>query len=72
MSLKKLKSASIIAFKNMLEKRKENDLGRFSTGINSASASMCSHLIIQSKTCDDKYNTISIDYDLIKENLHSY
>ncbi len=67
MSLKKLKSASIIAFKNMLEKRKENDLGRFSTGINSASASMCSHLIIQSKTCDDKYNTISIDYDLMKE-----
>lgn len=67
MDLEKLKSASIIAFKDMHEERSEDDLGRFSTGINSASASMCNQLIIQSKTADqNNSNTIVLDYEEMK------
>ncbi len=68
MNLQKLKEASTIAFKSVDEERKLTDLGRFSTGINSASASMCSTLIIQSKTKKDKeLNTVLIDYYQMKE-----
>ena len=67
MNLEKLKSASIIAFKDMHEERAEDDLGRFSTGINSASASMCNQLIIQSKVKNqDEANTIVLDYQDMK------
>ncbi len=68
MNLKKLKEASTIAYKNVNEERKASDLGRFSTGINSASASVCSKLTIQSKVLREKnYNTILIDYARMKE-----
>ncbi len=68
MSLDKLKQASIIAFKNMLEERSVTDLGRFSTGINSASASMCDKLFIQSKVDGDKAHTILLDYESMRQN----
>ena len=68
MSFEKLKQASIIAFKNMLEERAINDLGRFSTGINSASASMCDNLYIQSKVDKDIAHTILLDYESMRQN----
>lgn len=67
MELDKLKQACIIAFKNILDERTKDDLGRFSTGINSASASMCNQLIIQSKTSKNiNSNTIMLDYKKMK------
>lgn len=67
MGLEDLKKASIIAFQNMQEERAENDLGRFSTGINSASASMCDQLLIQSKSSNDsKPSSILIDFSKMK------
>lgn len=69
MTLEELKHASIIAFQNMMEERKANDLGRFSTGIISASASMCNQLLIQSKTKKDKnVSTVLIDFTKMKDN----
>lgn len=68
MNLEQLKNASILAYKDMMDVRKVEDLGRFSTGINSASSSMCSHLLIQSISEKDRIkNTISVDYKKIKE-----
>jgi len=68
MSLDRLKQASIIAFKNMLDERSRNDLGRFSTGLNSASASMCDRLMIQSKEINGNKNTLLLDYELMRQN----
>ena len=74
MTLEKMKQASVIAFENMANERSDNDLGRFSTGINSASASMCDTLIIQSKTKEeDKPNTVLVDFsDMRKNGWKSY
>lgn len=66
MDIDKLKEASTIAFKDMNDIRESGDLGRFSTGINSASNSMCEHLFIQSKVIDANQNTISLDYKVMK------
>lgn len=66
MNLEKLKQASTIAFRDMNDDRESNDLGRFSTGINSASKSMCDHLMIQSKVVGKRSNTVSLDYEKMK------
>ena len=68
MSLDKLKQASTIAFRDMFDERSMDDLGRFSTGLNSASESMCEQLIIQSKTIGKEANTIVLDYRKMKQN----
>ena len=66
MSLEKLKQASTPAFRDMNEGRDLNDLGRFSIGLNSASKSMCEHLMIQSKIAGQCSNTVSLDYEKMK------
>lgn len=65
MSLEKLKEASIPANRSQKEKRDEDDLGRYSMGLKSASISFCGKLSMYSKTKNQKANFVTIDFDEI-------
>lgn len=66
MSFDELKSSAIIGNKKIEDKREEYDLGRFSTGLKSATKSFCDDVIISSKALDAQNHTINIDYNYIK------
>lgn len=66
MSFDELKGSAIIGNKKIEDKREEYDLGRFSTGLKSATKSFCDNVIISSKTVDAQNHTINIDYNYIK------
>lgn len=68
MSLEKLKEAAIIGFKDIDEFRAEDDLGRYSTGLKSATRSFCDAITISSKEKMSKPNSIKIDYSYIVKN----
>ncbi|MBO6072366.1 ATP-binding protein [bacterium] len=61
MNLEKLKNACIIGYDYFNNKRESSDLGKFSTGLKSASKAVASKLIIQSVT--DETNTVLLDFD---------
>lgn len=65
MSLEKLKNACVVGY-DFEEKRDSKDLGRFSTGLKSASRAVASQLVIQS--IFNECNTVFIDF----ENMNKY
>ena len=65
MSLNKMKEAAVIGFKGIDEYREDDDLGRYSTGLKSATRSFCDSIIITSKEKCSPVNTIKIDYEYI-------
>ena len=68
MSLEDLKKAAIIAHTGIDEEREDDDLGRYSMGLKSASMSFCDKLYIVSKQKDSDVNSICIDFEGIKAN----
>ncbi len=67
MPLSKMKDAAILAYTGKDEKREDNDLGRYSLGLKSASMSCCDRLYIVSKEKNSQPNTIVIDFEEIKK-----
>ncbi len=66
MSEKELYEAMRYGSTNPLDKRSENDLGRFGLGLKSASLSQCRHMVVISKQNDD-INAYSWDLDYVIE-----
>ena len=66
MSEKELYEAMRYGSTNPLDKRSENDLGRFGLGLKSASLSQCRHLVVISKQ-NDEINAYSWDLDYVIE-----
>ena len=62
-----MKNAAVIGYKDISEKREEDDLGRYSTGLKSATRSFCDDVVISSKPYDSRCNSIEIDYFHITE-----
>ena len=67
MSMETLKNAAIIGFKDIETNRNIDDLGRYSTGLKSATRSFCDDVFISSKENGKNVNTIEIDYSHITE-----
>lgn len=67
MSLKELQNSAVIGFKDINSERDADDLGRYSTGLKSATRSFCDNVIISSKEEGQLRNSIEIDYAHIKE-----
>ena len=67
MTIDELKNAAVIGYKDISEKRENDDLGRYSTGLKSATRSFCDDVIISSKRNGTKCNSIEIDYSHISE-----
>lgn len=67
MSMQKLKEAAVIGFKGIDEERDIYDLGRYSTGLKSATRSFCNVVYVCSKEKNGHCHTIEIDYEHIKE-----
>ena len=67
MSLEKMKEAAVIAHISKFEDRNSDDLGRYSLGLKSASASFCDKLYIVSKEEGNPAHTILIDFSRIIE-----
>lgn len=68
MSIDKLKEAAVIGFKGIDEERNDYDLGRYSTGLKSATRSFCNKIYVCSKEKNKQCNTIQIDYEHIVKN----
>lgn len=68
MSLEKLKEAAVIGYKDINEYRDKDDLGRYSTGLKSATRSFCDSIIVSSKVKNSSSNSIKIDYEYIIKN----
>lgn len=68
MNEQKLEEAATLAYKNVAEERKSNDLGRYSMGLKSASMSFCNTLTIVSKSNNSEVNSVIIDFDAIRKN----
>lgn len=62
MSREELRQAAVIGFKSIEEYRASTDLGRFSTGLKSATKSFCNKITIVSKRMNLEPNAIEIDY----------
>ena len=67
MSFDELKNAAVIGYKDINTEREVDDLGRYSTGLKSATRSFCDDVIISSKKAGEECNTIEIDYSHISE-----
>lgn len=67
MSLQELQNSAVIGFKDISSERESDDLGRYSTGLKSATRSFCDDVIISSKKDGQACNSIEIDYSHIKE-----
>ncbi len=67
MSLNELQNSAVIGFKDISSERESDDLGRYSTGLKSATRSFCDDVIISSKKDGQTCNSIEIDYSHIKE-----
>lgn len=65
MTIDELKNAAIIGYKDINEIRNVDDLGRFSTGLKSATKSFCNKITVASKKYNSKVNAIEIDFDHI-------
>lgn len=66
MNIEKLHQCLVPAYKDLSDIRSDDDLGRYSLGLKSASKSFCKQLYVCSKTYGDKSNTVEIDFDYIK------
>ncbi len=67
MSLADLKHAAVIGYRSISEQRGADDLGRYSTGLKSATKSFCDDVVISSKVAGEQCNSIEIDYTHIRE-----
>lgn len=67
MSMETLKNAAIIGLKDIDTNRDIDDLGRYSTGLKSATRSFCDDIFISSKETGKNVNTIEIDYSHITQ-----
>ena len=67
MSFDELKNAAVIGYKDINTEREADDLGRYSTGLKSATRSFCDDVILSSKKAGEKCSTIEIDYSHISE-----
>lgn len=67
MTLDELKASAIIGYKDINSTRRDDDLGRYSTGLKSATKSFCDDVIVCSKTKNTLSNAIEIDYAHIRE-----
>lgn len=72
MNAKEVKEAAIIANKSIDQTREHNDLGRFSTGLKSASVSFCGRLIIISKKVKSEAHNVVFDFDEVKRSNKWY
>lgn len=64
----KIHQCLIPAFEDSLKERNSDDLGRYSLGLKSASASFCHRLFVCSKTKDSICSIVEMDFDHIKNN----
>lgn len=67
MTLEQLKNASILGQREVSCERSSFDLGRYSTGLKSATKSIADNLYVSSKKKNNKINTIQIDYKHIRQ-----
>lgn len=67
MNLDKLHKCMIPAYKDLDEVRSDDDLGRYSLGLKSASKSFCKQLFVSSKISNGNVNTVEIDFEYIKK-----
>jgi hypothetical protein len=65
MSIEKLREAAVVGFKDISSVRADDDLGRYSTGLKSATRSFCNNIIIASKIEGENANVIQLDFDHI-------
>ena len=74
MNKKDLKNAAVIGFRDINASREIDDLGRYSTGLKSATRSFCDDVIICSKVRGSYVNSIEIDYKHIvnSQNWEAY
>lgn len=66
MDFQKLHQCIVPAFKDINDIRNEDDLGRYSLGLKSASKSFCNQLYVCSKEKNKKVNTVELDFSHIK------
>ena len=67
MSKKKLEEAAIIGHTDISESRGDSDLGRYSTGLKSATSSFAGNLIVCSKEINSPINIMQLDYNHMKK-----
>lgn len=67
MDAEKLHQCIVPAYKDIKEARNDDDLGRYSLGLKSASKSFCNQLYVCSKQKNKKANTIELDFSHIKD-----
>lgn len=74
MSLETMKQAAIIANISQYDDREDQDLGRFSMGLKSASMSFCNRLYIISKEKGKTMNAVCLDFEEISksQNWNAY
>lgn len=66
MNIQKLHQCIIPAYKDINDIREDDDLGRYSLGLKSASKSFCEQLYVCSKEKNKKANTVELDFFHIK------
>ena len=54
-------------YKNVKEKRKLTDIGRYSIGLNSASSSFCNYLFLTSKEKGGEQNSLCMDFQQLRD-----
>lgn len=67
MNLEKLHQCIVPAYQDIDEIRSDDDLGRYSLGLKSASKSFCNQLYVCSKTVNGNANTVELDFEHIKK-----
>jgi hypothetical protein len=67
MNLEKLHQCMIPAYQDINEIRADDDLGRYSLGLKSASKSFCNQLYVCSKVKNQKPATVELDFEHIKK-----
>lgn len=68
MNLDKLHQCMIPAYKDLNDIRSDDDLGRYSLGLKSASKSFCKQLYVSSKVKNQNVNSVKLDFEHIKKN----
>lgn len=63
----KLHQSIVPAYRDIDDIREDNDLGRYSLGLKSASKSFCNQLIVCSKTKNTNAHTVELDFEHIKK-----
>jgi len=67
MTLEQLKNAAILGYRDISYERNGFDLGRYSTGLKSATKSFADNLYVSSKRKNDSTHTVQIDYKHIRQ-----